>query len=352
MLKRTPLYEAHVSLGAKVVPFAGWEMPVSYEGTIAEHTNVRERVGLFDVSHLGKLLVRGDDAAVFLDAQLSNKISDLQPGRARYTLILNEDAGIIDDLIVYAIAPGELLVVPNAANMDAVAGRIETAAPAGIEVSRPAWTTLAVQGPKAPGIVEDLYPAAKDLKYMHVARDGDVVIARTGYTGERGFEVFTTAEAARAVWDDILERVRDAGGGPVGLAARDTLRLEMGYPLHGNDIDPSTRPDEAGLMWAVKLEGRSFPGADVLRDATPARALVGLRMQDRLIPRRGSAVFSGEDQVGECTSGTFSPTLKVGVGMAYVSSEEAGQATLTIDVRGKRGTADVVQPPFVDRSPR
>ena len=352
MLKRTPLYDAHVSLGAKLAPFAGWEMPISYEGTVSEHLHVRERVGLFDVSHLGKLLVRGDGAAAFLDSQLSNRMSDLQRGRARYTLILNDDGGIIDDLIVYAVAPDELLVVPNAANMEAVAARLEGDVSAGVEVARPDWTTLAVQGPAAPGILDALFPIAKDLPYMHVARDDEIVIARSGYTGERGFEVFTTAAGARAIWDDLLERVRAAGGGPVGLAARDTLRLEMGYPLHGNDIDETTRPDEAGLMWAVKLEGRSFRGADALRDATPERALVGLRMTDRLIPRRGCAVLAGEDQVGECTSGTFSPTLKVGIAMAYVASEEAGRPELTVDVRGKHGRAEVVQPPFVDRSPR
>lgn len=352
MLTRSPLDAAHRALGAKMAPFAGWEMPISYEGTVGEHRHVRERAGIFDVSHLGKLLVSGDGARDFLDQQLSNRMADLEPGRARYTLILNDDAGIVDDLIVYAIAPGELLVVPNAANMDAVASRLEAGAPPGVAIRRLDWATIAVQGPASPEIVGARFPAAKDLRYMRVARDGDIVIARSGYTGERGFEVFTTPDDARAVWEDLLERVRAAGGGPCGLAARDTLRLEMGYPLHGNDIDTVTTPAEAGLMWAVKLEGRSFPGADALRAARPDRRLVGLRMIDKVIPRRGCAVLDGERPVGECTSGTFSPSLKVGIALASVSIEAAEREALEVDVRGKRGRAQVISPPFVERSPR
>lgn len=352
MLKRSPLDAAHRALGAKMAPFAGWDMPISYEGTVAEHTNVRERAGMFDVSHLGKLLVSGDGAASFLDEQLSNRIADLAAGRARYTLILDDDAGIIDDLIVYGVVDGELLVVPNAANMDAVAGRLEAAAPKGVEVTRLDWSTIAVQGPAAPAIVSERYPVAKDLGYMQVARDGDVVIARSGYTGERGFEVFTPAATALAAWDELLAGVRAAGGGACGLAARDTLRLEMGYPLHGNDIDTSVTPAEAGLMWAVKTESRSFPGRDALVEPAPTRTLIGLRMLDRIIPRRDHAVLMGEQRVGTCTSGTFSPTLKVGIAMALVDAAAAGEGELLVDVRGKRGRAQVVDPPFVDRSPR
>ena len=352
MLKRSPIDAAHRALGAKMAPFAGWDMPISYEGTIAEHLNVRERAGIFDVSHLGKLLVRGAGAAAFLDEQLSNRMADLRPGRARYTLILNDDAGIVDDLIVYGIGEGELLVVPNAANMDAVAQRLEVAAPEDVRVERLDWSTIAVQGPSASEVVAERYPVAKDLGYMQVAREGDSVVARSGYTGERGFEVFTPASDALSAWEELLAGVRSAGGGACGLAARDTLRLEMGYPLHGNDIDAGTTPAEAGLMWAVKTEDRTFPGRDALLDRPPERALVGLRMSDRVIPRRGCLVLDQERVVGECTSGTFSPSLKIGIALAYVAVGAADRSTLTVDVRGKRRSAEVVRPPFVERSPR
>jgi aminomethyltransferase len=350
---QSPLDAAHRALGAKMAPFAGWEMPISYAGTVTEHTDVRERAGIFDVSHLGKLIVRGAGAAAFLDSQLTNGMTTLEPGRARYTLICNPDGGIVDDLIVYALGGDERLVVPNAANMDAVADRLEEAAPDGVEVERLDWSTLAVQGPASPDVVGSIHPVAKELRYMRVARDGDVVIARSGYTGEVGFEVFTTAAGAPAAWGALLAGVRAAGGGPCGLAARDTLRLEMGYPLHGNDIDPGTTPAEAGLMWAVALEGRRFPGRDAIAGETARKTLIGLRMTDRLIPRHGLTVLRDDRAIGEVTSGTFSPTLRVGIALAYV---EPGSATtgdsVEVDVRGKRGAAEVVDPPFVDRSPK
>lgn len=353
MLKLSPLDAAHRALGAKMAAFAGWDMPISYAGTVAEHTDVRERAGIFDVSHLGKLLVRGEAGGAFLDGQLTNRMADLAPGRARYTLICNDDGGIVDDLIVYVLSEAERLVVPNAANMDAVAARLEEAAPDGVAVERLGWTTIAVQGPAATAVVAERFPVAKDLGYMRVARDGDVVIARSGYTGEVGFEVFTTAADGPAVWDDLLAGVRAAGGGPCGLAARDTLRLEMGYPLHGNDIDPQTLPTEAGLGWAVALEGRTFPGRDAIADTAPRRTLVGLRMTDRLIPRRGLGVLRDGRAIGTVTSGTFSPTLRQGIAMAML---EPGSAALgdgvQVDVRGKVGVARVVDPPFVDRSPK
>lgn len=354
MLNTSPLDASHRALGAKTGAFAGWDMPISYPaGTIAEHNAVRSSAGLFDVSHLGKILVRGDAAAAFLDTQVSNRMANLTPGRARYTLICNDEAGIIDDLIVYALAPGEMLVVPNAGNRDEVFEVLRAAAPADVDVAIVDWTTLAVQGPEAPGIIAAMYPWAADLGYMRVARDGDIVIARSGYTGERGFEVFTTFDGASKTWEALLDGVRAVGGEPVGLAARDTLRLEMGYPLHGSDITASTTPAEAGLMWAVALEGRSFPGAQALRERAPARALVGIRMSDRVIPRAHCAVMRGDDVVGECTSGTFSPTLKLGIALAYVAlGAFAVGDEVEVEVRGKRGRATVVDPPFVDRSPK
>jgi glycine cleavage system T protein (aminomethyltransferase) len=354
MLKLSPLDAHHRALGAKMGEFAGWDMPISYPaGTVAEHTAVRERAGIFDVSHLGKLLVSGSGAAEFLDSQLTNHMADLQVGRARYTLICNDDAGIVDDLIVYAIGQDEMLVVPNASNRDVVFERLASAAPANLKVEILEWSTLAVQGPRSREIVAALYPASKSLGYMRVARDEDTVVSRSGYTGEFGFEVFTTDAAAPDAWERLLAGVRDAGGEPAGLAARDTLRLEMGYPLHGNDIDPQTTPAEAGLMWAVSLKGREFPGARAIATRAPAKKLVGLRMTDRLIPRHGHEVRSEGRSIGTVTSGTFSPTLRIGVALAYVEPATATEGDVVeVDVRGKVGRAQVVRPPFVSSSPK
>ena len=354
MLKRSPLDAQHRSLGAKMGAFAGWDMPISYPaGTVAEHTAVRTRAGVFDVSHLGKLLVSGRGAAEFLDTQLTNKMADLQVGRARYTLICNEDAGILDDLIVYAIGPDEMLVVPNASNRDAVFERLAAAAPLGLLVEILEWSTLAVQGPRSREIVEALYPVSKGLGYMRVAQEDDVVVSRSGYTGEVGYEVFTTAPAAPEAWERLLAGVMDAGGEPAGLAARDTLRLEMGYPLHGNDIDLQTTPAEAGLMWAVSLEGRDFPAARAIATRAPAKTLVGLRMTDKLIPRHGHEVRKEGSSIGIVTSGTFSPTLRIGIALAYIQPGTASEGgEVEIDVRGKVGRAHVVKPPFVSSSPK
>jgi aminomethyltransferase len=353
MLKLSPLDAEHRALGAKMGAFAGWVMPISYVGTVAEHTAVRERAGIFDVSHLGKLLVSGPGAAAFLDTQLTNKMADLQVGRARYTLICKEDSGILDDLIVYAIGPEEMLVVPNASNRDAVFERLAAAATSAAKVEILEWSTLAVQGPRSREIVEAIYPASKGLGYMRVVREDDVVVARSGYTGEVGYEVFTTDAAAPEAWDRLLAAVREVGGEPAGLAARDTLRLEMGYPLHGNDIDPQTTPAEAGLMWAVSLEGREFPGARAIAARAPTKALVGLRMTDKLIPRHGYEVRRDGRSIGIVTSGTFSPTLRIGIALAYVEPDSATEGdAVEIDVRGKAGRAQVVKPPFVSSSPK
>lgn len=333
--------------------FGGWEMPIDYGGTVAEHHNVRARAGLFDVSHLGKLLVTGARAREFLDAQLTNRMTTLDPGRARYTLICDEEGGILDDLIVYALAEDELLVVPNASNRDAVAERLRAAAPDDVAIAILDWSTIAVQGPASPDVVCAAYPAAKGIPYMRVVREGDVVVARSGYTGEVGYEIFTAGGDAAAVWEAMLAGVREAGGGPCGLAARDTLRLEMGYPLHGNDIDLDTTPAEAGLMWAVALKGRTFPGSRAIAERPVRKKLTGLRMLDRRIPRRGQTVVAGGRPVGVCTSGTFSPTLQTGIALAALEPDVATVGNeVEVDVRGKPGRARIVEPPFVDRSPK
>jgi glycine cleavage system T protein (aminomethyltransferase) len=352
--RRSPLDAAHRALGAHMGVFAGWDMPISYGGTVGEHTAVRERAGVFDVSHLGKLMVRGPGAAALLDRALSNRMTDLAPGRARYSLILNDDAGIVDDLIVYAIGDDELLVVPNAANVDEVERRIrELAGGADATVEHLDWATIAVQGPRSEGAVRSVVDDLPQLAYMRCARVSGIAVARSGYTGERGYELFAPADDAPDLWDRLLAAVRDAGGEPAGLAARDTLRLEMGYPLHGNDIDPATSPREAHLDWAVAASKGSFVGKDAYESRPAGKELIGIRMEDRVIPRRGSTVLSGGRRVGEATSGTFSPTLKTGIALAYVQPGSLPEGSkVEVEVRGKRGLGRVTRPPFVASSPK
>jgi aminomethyltransferase len=362
MVKRTPLEDQHRALGAKLGEFAGWSMPIEYEGTISEHKAVREAAGMFDVSHLGKVEVHGPGAFGWLQRVVTNDLGKIQLGQAQYNMILNEDGGIVDDLIVYWDTPDAFLVVPNASNVDRILSALADGAPGGVTVRhRPDLTTIAVQGPKAPGIVGSIFHEAQGLEYMHTStvkyRDEAVMLARSGYTGEPGYELFATDQVAESMWIELLDRGKSAGLKPVGLGARDTLRLEMAYALHGNDISEERTPLEAGLSWAVSFDKGEFRGRDALAEqkeqGTPAR-LRALRMEGRLIPRAHYPVFADGAQVGETTSGTFSPTLRVGIALAYLSPPERFSPgdRVEIDVRGKRGEAEVVKPPFVDSSPK
>jgi aminomethyltransferase len=361
-LERSPLDDRHRRLGAKMGAFAGWDMPIEYAGTLAEHRAVREAAGVFDLSHLGKVEVRGAGGHDALQHALSNDLDRLAAeGSAQYTLCLTDEGTITDDLIVYRERDGHLLV-PNAANWPAVAELVRASAPPGTEVvPRPDLAVLAVQGPRAPELVAGLFREARELAYMHLA---PVVFAgeparlcRTGYTGERGFELIVPGEVAAKLWDELLERGAAVGAVPAGLGARDTLRLEMGYPLHGNDISTATDPLSARLGWAVAMGKGGFRGRDALAARKAAgleRVLVGLVATDRLIPRHGMAVLDDGRPVGEVTSGTFSPTRRYGIGLAYVLVEVAGEGTeLQVDVRGRRrGSVRVTRPPFVDASPK
>ena len=361
-LARTPLEEEHRALGAKVGAFAGWAMPIEYAGTLAEHRAVREAVGLFDLTHLGKVDVEGAGATEFLQEVLTNDLSAVPVGGARYNLLLTEDGGIVDDLIAYRVSEDRWLVVPNAANTDAVLDvlRAETR-PDVVVTHRPDLVTIAVQGPRAPEVVGPLFPGAAGLAYMRSAegayREVLAVVARSGYTGERGYEVFVPDAVARQLWRDLLKAGEPLGIQPCGLAARDTLRLEMGYPLHGKDISVERTPLEAGLSWAVAMDKGPFRGKEGLarqkEAGVPAR-LRGLRMIDRLIPRAHFRVLSEGRPVGETTSGTFSPTLRVGIALAYLSPpDRVGPGDeVEVDVRRRRGRAEVVTPPFVDASPK
>jgi aminomethyltransferase len=361
-LHRTPLEGEHRALGAKLGEFAGWAMPIEYGGTLAEHRAVREAVGIFDLTHLGKVDVEGPGATAWLQEVLTNDVSNVRVGGARYNLLLTEEGGIVDDLIAYRVTDDRWLVVPNAANTGKVLDALRSEARGDVVVThRPDLVTLAVQGPRSTDAMEPLFPHASSLGYMRCVessyREVLVVVARSGYTGERGYELFAPDALARQLWRDLLEAGRPLGIQPCGLAARDTLRLEMGYPLHGQDISEERTPLEAGLSWAVALDKGDFPGRAALvrqkEEGIPAR-LHGLRMTGRLIPRPHYPVLADDERVGETTSGTFSPMLRVGIAMAYLRpADRFGPGDrVEVDVRGRRGQAEVVKPPFVDASPR
>jgi len=337
-LRRTPLYERHAALGARLVPFAGWEMPVQYAGISEEHRAVRSRAGVFDVSHMGELRLAGDGSREYLQARLSNDLDRVGAGQAQYTLLTNQRGGIVDDLIAYRRGDDDYLLVVNAANVDA-----DHAALAETEDVSDSWAYLAVQGPEALerlGVEIEPFAFREDVDVLGVR----CLVAGTGYTGERGCELGCAPEDAVALWDAVLAQ----GIEPCGLGARDTLRLEVCYPLHGNDISPERTPIEAGLSWACALD-KEFTGSDVLRrlrDEGPAERLVAFVMADAGIPRAGMAIAEG----GKVTSGTQSPVLDVGIGLGYVPSALAEPGTeITIDLRGRPRRARIVRKPFYKR---
>jgi aminomethyltransferase len=341
----TPLHDRHVELGARMVPFAGWEMPVQYVGVIEEHRAVRTDAGVFDVSHMGELEVEGPRAGELLQGALSNDLDRLSPGEAQYTLLTNEAGGIIDDLIVYRVDGHSYLLVVNAANRENAYEWLKDREIAGSDVRDVSddWALLAVQGPRA---IERLgLPSALPFTFAEASLDGiEVMVNRTGYTGEDGCELLCMNEDAVRLWDAVLER----GAVPCGLGARDTLRLEVCYPLHGNDIGPDTDAVSAGLGWACALE-KEFEGVDALRRVKadgPERRLVPFVMEEKAIPRHGMPIEGG----GEVTSGSHSPMLETGIGLGYVPAARAKPGTeLTIDVRGRPRTARVVKKPIYTR---
>ena len=344
-LQQTPLHDRHVALGARMVPFAGWEMPVQYDGVIQEHRAVRTDAGVFDVSHMGEIEVEGPRARELLQRLLSNDLDKLDPGQAQYTLLTNEGGGIIDDLIAYRLEACRYLLVVNASNRDADFRWIKEREVSGSDVRdiSDEYGLLAVQGPNA---IEKLgLPPAPAFTFAESEVDGtQVMVNRTGYTGEDGCELLCMAEDTGALWDAVLAR----GVTPCGLGARDTLRLEACFPLHGNDISPETDPISAGLGWTCAL-GKEFTGVEVVRaikERGPEQKLVAFVMEEKAIPRQGMPIEGG----GEVTSGSHSPMLDVGIGMGYVPSAQAAPGTkLTIDVRGKPRTARVVTKPIYKR---
>jgi aminomethyltransferase len=341
-LRRTPLYDRHVALGARMVPFAGWEMPVQYEGVIPEHRAVREDAGVFDVSHMGELEVEGPTARDLLQATLSNDVDRLQPGTAQYSLITNDAGGIVDDVIVYRLEEHRYLIVVNASNREADLAWLTGRELRGSDVRDVSdeYALLAVQGPHA---LERLgLDQGSPFTFELGELDGvEVMVNRTGYTGEEGVELACMEEDAGRLWDAILAR----GITPCGLGARDTLRLEVCYPLHGNDIGPERDAISSGLGWACALD-TEFTGVERLRalkQQGPAEKLVPFVMTEKAIPRQHMAIAGG----GEVTSGTMSPMLDVGIGMGYVPAASSQPGTgLVIDVRGKPRRAEVSRKPL------
>ena len=356
-LLKGPLEDRHRELGASFAEFSGWLMPVSYAGTVSEHNATRNAVGLFDVSHLGKALIRGPGAARFVNSALTNDLNRIGPGKAQYTLCCTESGGVIDDLIAYYVDDDEVFLVPNAANTAAVVEALKSAAPAGLTISNEhrSYAVLAVQGPRSADVLSELR-LPTDMDYMGYADASfsgvPVRVCRTGYTGEHGYELLPAWESAGVVFDALVTAVTAAGGQPAGLGARDTLRTEMGYPLHGHELALDISPLQARCGWAIGWKKDAFFGRDALlaeKEAGPRRLLRGLRMVGRGVLRPGLTVLAKDTPVGITTSGTFSPTLQVGIALALVDTEagvEDGQQ-ITVDVRGRAAECEVVRPPFV-----
>jgi len=357
-LLTSPVHERHVALGAKMADFGGWEMPIEYPGggVVREHTTVRERVGLFDVSHLGKASVTGPGAAAFVNACLTNDLGRISAGQAQYTMCCDENGGVVDDLIAYLRSDDDVFLIPNAANTAEVVRRLRAAAPEGVEVTdlHQQYGVLAVQGPRSDEVLQALgLPTGHEyMSFVEADWQGrPVIVCRTGYTGERGYELVPRWDDTPALWDALTEAAAAYDGLPCGLGARDTLRTEMGYPLHGNDLSLDITPVQARAGWAVGWKKDGFWGQEALaaeKAAGARRTSWGLLATGRGIPRAHCQVRDAHGEVvGEVTSGTFSPTLKQGIALALLAPGAAVGDEVVIDVRGREVAATVVKPPFV-----
>lgn len=357
MLNRTPLFDRHHALGAKMADFGGWEMPIEYSGTVAEHTAVRESVGIFDVSHMGKVAIHGPGAARFVNSTVANDLDRIGDGQAQYSMLCNDDGGVIDDLIVYKFGDDGVYIVPNAANSSEVVAALRDEAPDGVGVLDQQRThgIIAVQGPSSPAVLAEL-GLPGDMDYMSFAmsswREAPITVCRSGYTGERGYELIAPNDILGELWDALEVAATKAGGCVAGLGARDTLRTEMGYPLHGQDISPTITPLEAGLSWAVGWDKPVFRGREALvrqREEGVQRRLRAIKASERAIPRSHMQVLDESGTaIGEVTSGTFSPTLKQGIALALVDPSVSIDDRVVIDVRGKHVPFVVVKAPFVE----
>jgi aminomethyltransferase len=349
-MAQSPIHDSHEAAGARFTDFGGWQMPVQYTGVLAEHDTVRTDVGLFDVSHLGRFEVAGPGAVDVVSGQLCNDIKRVEPGRAQYTMALNASGGVEDDIIVWYLAEERLWVMPNGTNSDEIVRRFSEAAPPDVTITdvRPKTALFAVQGPQAIDTGEGLFGSAPGRFRVATRQFGgrEVTMAGTGYTGERGFEIAVASDSAADLWDAIV----GAGATPCGLGARDTLRLEMGYPLWGNDLDETTTPLEAGLEWVVAWD-HDFVGKQALeqqRSAGVTRRLAAFTTPGRAIPRTGYTV-EADGSRGVVTSGNFSPTLGHGIGLAYMEPPVEPHTTIGVEIRGERVVGTVVELPFIER---
>jgi aminomethyltransferase len=362
MSKKTPFYERHTALGAKMLDFAGYMMPISYAGIQQEHHAVRNAAGVFDVSHMGEFFVTGKRAEAFLQYITINDVNQLADGQAQYSAMCYPDGGIVDDLLIYRFNAEKFMIVVNASNIEKDFAWAKEHLMDGVELRNESdhYALLAIQGPNAPALLQSLTSVnLKDIAFYHF-REGDLadipmIISRTGYTGEPGFELYHAPADSLRLWDALFAAGEPYGLEPVGLGARDTLRLEMKYALYGHEIDQTTNPLEAGLGWITKLSKDDFIGKEVLvriKEEKPARMLVAMKMFDRGIPRQGYTIYDGDNIIGTVTSGTMSPTLGIGIATGYVGREyvKTGNEVL-IDIRGKRMRALIVKPPFVGSSP-
>lgn len=355
--RETPLLRVHEELGARLTEFAGWDMPLQYEGIVAEHRAVRNHCGVFDVSHLGKLRLKGPGAVEAVHRTVTCDVQGLEIGRARYGIVLTDEGGCVDDVFVYRLGPEECLVVPNAANVIAVTDMLR-ASGGRPEDEWDRWAILALQGPESFEIFSKTFavPDASRLT-LHSWTEMDVfglpgLVARTGYTGERGFEIYAPVQTARRAFRALL----DSGAVPVGLGARDTLRLEMGYALYGHEIDLDTDPLEAGLGWAVAWD-TEFRGKDALlrvKEKGPQRGIFGIRLRDRGVPRQGHAVLREGREIGTVASGNYSPSLGTGIATAVAPAEDLPQPgeEVVVQARGRALVGDIVKPPFIERGSR
>ena len=356
--KRTPLYEEHVRLGARMIPFGDWIMPVQYSGIVEEHQAVRNKVGVFDISHMGQLVASGSNAAEWLNRMLTNNIEKLEVRGGQYTFLLNQNGGIIDDLIVYRTAPEEFLLVVNASRTNEDFSWLQSHILPGVELQNRSngYGGLAIQGPRVAELFRTLFSESFELPARNTIADTKLgamplAIARTGYTGEDGVEIFFEAKHAPAIWTTLLEKGKALGIRPCGLGARDTLRLEMCYPLNGNDLTPQHNPLEAGLGFFVDLNKPAFTGREVLAETKEKglkRRLAPFRMQGKAPPPRPHyPIFRGDERLGEVNSGTLSPSLGYGIGMAYLPAEHAKIGTeLQIEIRGQKFPAVIEKKPL------
>ena len=366
---KSPLYGWHGAMDAKLADFGGWDMPIEYPkgvagfsgGTLAEHAAVRERVGIFDVSHLGKISVRGPGAKEYVNTMVTNDLNRIEDGQAQYNLFCNDLGGVIDDLIVYQLSNEDVFIIPNASNCAQVAEELAAAAPAGITVKNihQEYAVLALQGPDSRKVLSDL-GIELDLEYMSFSKVvlpghqnvGEIIVCRTGYSGELGYELLPAWDSAVEIWKLLLEKIAKYDGRVCGLGARDTLRTEMGYPLHGHELSIDISPVQASASWAVVFSKSQFRGKTALekeRASGPKRVLRALKSDDRGIPRAGMSVLDSSGiAIGEVTSGTFSPTLKVGIALALLKPELKVGDSVAIDIRGRLSSASIVRAPFVE----